>query len=143
MIDIHTPQPGGRYTSAVRANGLIFTAGMTPRAHGKLIMTGKIGNDMPLEDAKEAVLQAASNCFEAAKSVLSEGEKIDRAVQMIFMVNAEPDYLYHSKLADYASEFFAERLGEDALPARAAIGLGSLPNNAPLEIVMVFSCTKE
>ena len=139
MINIHTPVPSGKYTPAVKVNGLIFTAGMTPRNNGKLILTGKVTMAQPIEFYKEAVQQAVSNCYMAAKSALAENEKIDRAVEMTVMLNAEPDYLYHSKVADFASEYLSELLGEKGICARAAIGLGSLPGEAPLEIQMIFS----
>jgi len=36
------PIPQGKYKPAVRHGGLIFTAGMTPRKNGVLLMSGKI-----------------------------------------------------------------------------------------------------
>ena len=44
------PIPQGKYKPAVRHGGLIFTAGMTPRKNGVLLMSGKITPDRPLED---------------------------------------------------------------------------------------------
>ena len=39
------PIPQGKYKPAVRHGGLIFTAGMTPRKNGVLLMSGKITPD--------------------------------------------------------------------------------------------------
>lgn len=41
------PIPQGKYKPAVRHGGLIFTAGMTPRKNGVLLMSGKITPDHP------------------------------------------------------------------------------------------------
>ena len=41
--------PQGKYIPAKRYGNLVFTAGMTPRNNGVLIMEGKIDNNEPLE----------------------------------------------------------------------------------------------
>ena len=70
------PIPQGKYKPAVRHGDLIFTAGMTPRKNGVLLMSGKITPDRPLDDYREAVIQAASNALTAAQNTLKEGERI-------------------------------------------------------------------
>ena len=40
--------PQGKYCLAKRYGNLIYTAGMTPRQNGKLILTEKISTDKPL-----------------------------------------------------------------------------------------------
>lgn len=41
------PIPQGKYKPAVRHGDLIFTAGMTPRKNGVLLMSGKITRTVP------------------------------------------------------------------------------------------------
>ena len=67
------PIPQGNYRPAVRYGDLIFTAGMTPRKDGILIQTGQVSPDRPLEDYRQAVLQAAANALTAARNLLEEG----------------------------------------------------------------------
>ena len=43
----------------------------------------------------------------------------------------------HSKIADFASEYLCEELGEAGIAARAAIGIASLPGEAPAEVQIV------
>ena len=119
---------------AVRAGQLIMTAGMTSRKDGVLIYTGKVQADKPLEEYKEAVIQAAANALTAAKNQLQEGEKIGRVLQMIVYVNAAEGFVDHTKLADFASEYLTEQLGDAGVCARCALGMASLPKNAPVEI---------
>ena len=78
------PIPQGKYKPAVRYGNLIFTAGMTPRKDGVLLMSGKISPDRPLDEYRDAVIQAASNALTAAQNTLGEGEKI---VQILFFFN--------------------------------------------------------
>ena len=128
------PVPKGKYLPAVRAGKLIMTAGMTSRKDGVLIYTGKVQADKPLEEYKEAVIQAAANALTAAKNQLQEGEKIGRVLQMIVYVNAAEGFVDHTKLADFASEYLTEQLGDAGVCARCALGMASLPKNAPVEI---------
>ncbi len=131
------PIPQGKYKPAVRYGNLIFTAGMTPRRDGVLIMSGKITPDRPLDDYREAVIQATSNALAAAQNTLKEGEKIVQILSLTVYLNAAPDYMTHAKIGDIASEWLYEQLGEAGIGARAAIGMGTLPGNAPVEVQLV------
>ena len=122
------PIPQGKYKPAVRHGGLIFTAGMTPRKNGVLLMSGKITPDRPLEDYREAVIQAAFNALTAARNTLKEGERIVQILSLTVYLNASPDI---------ASNWLYEQLGEAGVGPRAAIGVATLPGNAPVEIQLV------
>ena len=131
------PIPQGKYKPAVRHGGLIFTAGMTPRKNGVLLMSGKITPDRPLEDYREAVIQAASNALTAARNTLKEGERIVQILSLTVYLNASPDYTTHAKVGDIASNWLYVQLGEAGVGPRAAIGVATLPGNAPVEIQLV------
>ena len=131
------PIPQGKYKPAVRHGDLIFTAGMTPRKNGVLLMSGKITPDRPLDDYREAVIQAASNALTAAQNTLKEGERIVQILSLTGYLNASPDYTTHAKVGDIASNWLYEQLGEAVIGPRAAIGLATLPGNAPVEIQLV------
>ena len=99
------PIPQGKYKPAVRHGDLIFTAGMTPRKNGVLLMSGKITPDRPLDDYREAVIQAASNALTAAQNTLKEGERIVQILSLTVYLNASPDYTTHAKVGDIASNW--------------------------------------
>ena len=128
------PIPQGKYVPATRHGDLIFTAGMTPRKDGVLQFTGKVKAEEPLESYKEAVRIAAGNALTAARNTLTDGEKIVRVLSFWVYINAEEGFVSHAKLADFGSDYLTEELGEAGSAARAAIGLGTLPGNAPVEV---------
>ena len=116
MIDREiNPNPiaQGRYVPATRTDNMIFTAGMTPRKNGILIKSGKIKLSESLEDYKEAVIQATTNAITAARNVLVEGEELSRVLSFSVYVNAEEGFTSQSKIADFASEFLYEELGQN------------------------------
>lgn len=142
MMKEANPIPQGKYVPANRFENLIFTAGMTPRNNGVLIKTGKIAISDPIEDYREAVRQAAKNALTAARNKLEEGEHIARILLITVYVNAEEGYSTQAKIADHASEYFCEELGEAGIGSRAAVGVASLPGNAPVEISIICAVGK-
>lgn len=135
------PIPQGKYVPATRCNNIVFTAGMTPRKNGVLLFTGKVKTEEPIETYRDAVRQATFNALTAASNLLKENEHIEKVLSLCVFINAEENYTSHARLADYASEYLYEELGESGIGCRAAVGMGSLPGNAPVEvqlIVMVF-----
>lgn len=131
------PIPQGKYAPASRFGNLIYTAGMTPRKNGKLIQSGKVSATEPDSTYKEAVRQAVANALTAAQNKLSEQEKLEQILSLTVYVNAEEGYTAHSKLADFASEYLYENLGNTGIGSRAAIGVASLPGDAPVEIQLI------
>lgn len=137
------PIPQGTYVPAKRVGNLIFTAGMTPRENGVLIQSGKIKSDFVIENVKPAIRLAATNTLSAATNLLAENEKIESVISMTVYINAEENFELHTSIADIASEYYVEILGEAGIGSRAAIGVASLPGNAPIEIQLVVSVTEE
>ncbi|MBR2098580.1 MAG: RidA family protein [Firmicutes bacterium] len=131
------PIPQGKYVPATRFGNIIVTAGMTPRKNGQLIQTGRVEKDAPLENYKDAVRQAADNALTAASNQLEEGERIARVMSMTVYINAEEGFTAHAKLADFASDFLNEVLGDASPMARVSVGVATLPGNAPVEIQLM------
>ena len=135
--NIEQPIPQGKYLPAVRHADLIFTSGMTPRKAGKLMYSGKIRATDPIESHREAVRLATSNALVAAQACLKEGEKRAVILQLNIFLNAEQGFTAHAKIADYASEVLMEHLGTDSIGSRAAVGVATLPSEAPVEVTLI------
>lgn len=137
------PIPQGRYLPATRFGNLIYTAGMTPRKNGQLIQTGKVSASKPIHEYKEAVVQAVSNALTAALNALNEQEQLEQILSLTVYINAEEGYKDHPKLADFASDYLYEKLGDKGIGSRAAIGVASLPGDAPVEIQLIAAVTSK
>ena len=131
------PIPQGKYLPAVRHGDLIYTSGMTPRKAGNLIYSGKIRVADSIESHREAVRLATLNALTAAQACLNENEKIALILQLSVFLNAEVEFMAHPKVADFASELLIEKLGANCIGSRVAIGVASLPSNAPVEITII------
>lgn len=133
----NNPIPQGKYVPASRSGNLIYTAGMTPRDNGVLIQKGKIITDQPADTYKAAVRQSVANALTAARNLLAEGEQFEQIISLTVYLNAEETFEAHATLADFASEYLYEQLGNAGIGSRAAIGVASLPGNAPVEIQLI------
>lgn len=133
----NNPIPQGNYRPAIRYQQFVYTAGMTPRKEGKLVLSGKISTDEPIETYRAAIEQAASNVLAAVENTLEAGEHIAQVLSMTVYVNGGAEYTEHSKIGDIATAYLVKQLGDIAIGARAVVGCASLPGNAPLEIQMV------
>jgi len=139
MSPAAAPPSQGRYVPARRHGRLIFTAGMTPRQNGVLTAIGPVALSAPLDTYRDAVVLACSNALAAARSVLAPGEHLSAVLSLTVYVTAEPGFVAHSQIADFASAYLATELGEAGVASRAAIGVASLPGNAPVEIQLIAS----
>ena len=136
------PIPQGNYVPASRSGNLVFSAGMTPRNNGVLILSGKISSVDPIDTYKAAVRQATKNALTAVRNTLSDEEKIEKIITLTVYINAEDSFQSHSQLADFASDYLYDELGDAGSGSRTAIGVASLPGNAPVEIQLIASINR-
>ena len=136
------PVPQGDYRPAARHGDLIFSSGMTPRRGGVLVHKGRMRAADLVEAHQDAVVLATLNALTAVQGCLAEGERIAVVVQLTVFLNSEPEFSAHSKVADFASATLIAQLGPDCIGSRAAIGVASLPAEAPVEITIVASVVR-
>lgn len=132
------PAPLGSYVPFVRTGNLLFLSGILPLREGSLTITGTVGAEVSVEEAQAAARQVAVNALALVKSALGDLGRISRCVKLNGYVASAPGFVEQPKVLNGASELLAEVLGEAGRHARAAVGVASLPLNAPLEIDFVF-----
>ncbi len=139
----NTLVPQGKYIPASRYGNLIYTSGMTPRYNGVLMFKGKIEDSEPIGSYREAVRLAVSNALTAARNSLAEDELLEKIVTLTVYIAAEERFQAHSQIADFASEYLYEKIGKQGIGSRMAIGVASLPGNAPVEIQLIVAVSSK
>ncbi|HJD37315.1 MAG TPA: RidA family protein [Candidatus Blautia ornithocaccae] len=133
------PKAAGAYVPAVRTEGgLLFVSGQTAIVDDKQKYVGIVGKDISLEEAYDAARIAALRLLAEVKYAIGDLDRVERIVKVNGYVNAMPGFEQHPKVINGASEFLEEVFGEKGKHARAAIGAGSLPDNAPVEVEMII-----
>jgi enamine deaminase RidA (YjgF/YER057c/UK114 family) len=132
------PKPVGVYKPIVIVGNLAYLSGHGPMRPDTSLIMGKVGGDLSLEEGKLAARQVGLSLLATIKATFGTFNKVKRVVKVLGMVNGTPDFLYHPKVINGASELFASVWGADeGVGARSAVGMGSLPDNIAVEIEMI------
>ena len=132
------PGPFGAYVPARRVGNLVFVAGQLPMKDGKLVASGQVPSRCSVEDAKAAARQCVVNAVAAVRTVEPDLGRVAGVVRVGVFVNSDPAFTEQPKVANGASEFLIEPLGDAGKHARAAVGVSALPLDAAVEVEFVF-----
>jgi enamine deaminase RidA (YjgF/YER057c/UK114 family) len=131
------PAPAANYVNVVRTGNLLFLAGKGPtKPDGKLV-TGKIGEDLSIEQGYEAARLTALAQLAVLKSELGDLSKVKRIVKVLGMVNCTPYFIDQPKVMNGYSDLMVEVFGDKGKHARSAVGMCSLPFNIAVEVEMI------
>lgn len=132
-------KPVAVYVPAVITGNLLFTAGHIPRSMTGELVTGRVGDDLTLEEGAEAARLVGLQLLSTVRGTLGSLDRVVRLVKVLGMVNCTPDFTQQSQVVNGFSELMVNIFGEQAgKAARSAVGMGSLPLNVPIEIEAIF-----
>jgi len=133
------PTPIGVYIPLLIDGKHCYVSGHGPLLSDKTLMRGRVGQDMNAEQGKLAARQVGLAILATLKSHLGSLNKVKRVIKVLGMVNADPSFEKHPYIINGCSELFAEVWGkENGIGVRSAVGMGSLPDNIPVEIEATF-----
>ena len=137
-IELPEPRsPVANFVPCTRVGQTVYVSGQITAWNGDYLHIGKVGRDVPLEEAKDAARVCALNVISQLKNFLGDLDKVQRIAMVQGFVNAVPEFEEHPKVINGASEVFIEVFGEAGKHARFAIGVGSLPFNVAVEIAAI------
>lgn len=133
------PQPLGIYKPFLIDGKYLYLSGHGPVQEDKSLIIGRIGVDMDIEQGKLAARQVGLTMLSTIVTNLGSLDRVKRVIKVLGMVNCSEDFLRHPYVINGASELFASVWGqENGIGVRSAVGMGSLPDNIPVEIEAVF-----
>jgi enamine deaminase RidA (YjgF/YER057c/UK114 family) len=130
------PTPVASYVPVRVSGNLAFVSGMVPLEEGRPIVTGRVGEDVSVEEGAAA----ARRCALQALAALDEAVGLDRVrgiAKVTAFVAAADGFTDQPKVANGASDLFVEVFGEAGKHARAAVSSPSLPLGVPVEVEAV------
>lgn len=130
--------PAANYLATSISGNHLYVSGQLPLRNGALVHTGLLGHDLGVEEGREAARWCAINILAQAAGALGDLQKVKRIVKITVFVASVPDFVEQHLVANGASDFLAEILGEAGRHARAAVGTPALPLNAPVEIEAII-----
>jgi len=133
------PTPLGVYKPILITGSFVYVSGHGTVKDDKSLIIGRIGKDLSPDEGKLAARQVGLAILATLKENLGSLSRIRRVIKVFGMVNCTPDFERHPFIINGCSELFAEVWGqENGIGVRSAVGMGSLPDNIPVEIEAVF-----
>ena len=133
------PKPLGVYKPFLIVGDFVYVSGHGTVQNDGTLIIGKVGSDLDADQGKSAAQQVGLAILATLKKNLGSLNKIKRVIKVLGMVNAVTGFEKHPFVINGCSELFAKVWGEDnGVGVRSAVGVGSLPDNIPVEIEAVF-----
>lgn len=131
------PKPVANYVPVVRVGDVLFLSGVLPSRDGQLIMTGKLGQHLTIEQGMEAARVSALNALAIVKSEVGSLDRVKRIVKMVGHIASAPGFTDQPQVLNGASDLLVQVFGEAGKHARVAVGAAELPRQAPVEIELI------
>ncbi len=137
-IKLREPAPPvANYVNAVRSGNLVFMAGKGPTDTNGNLVSGKVGEDLSIEQGYDAAILVAEAQLSALKAEVGDLNKVVRIVKVLGMVNCTSDFENQPEVINGFSDTMVKAFGDRGKHARAAVGMGSLPRNIAVEVEMI------
>jgi len=139
-LGVELPEPPSAlasYVPVVVSSSLAFVAGQVPLSEGRLIWTGKLGQDVDVATGAEAARRCALQALAALRAELGTLDRVRRIVKVTVWVASAEGFTDQSNVANGASDLLVEVFGDAGRHARAAVGAPELPMGAPVEVELV------
>lgn len=130
--------PAFQYVPVTIHERLAFVSGQLPR-QGESLVTGKVGGDVDLEQAREAARLCILQALACLNQVLGSLDRVEKILKVTGFVASAPGFNQQPRVIDAASELLVQVFGESGRHARSAIGVAELPRNACVEIEIIVA----
>nr|WP_231704895.1 RidA family protein [Arthrobacter gengyunqii] len=129
--------PVAAYVPAVVTGNYVYTSGQLPFVSGVLPAAGKVGAEVPAEDAAGYAATCAVNALAAIKAQIGDLDRISRIVKVVGFVASDPSFTGQPAVINGASELLGKVFGEAGAHARSAVGVAVLPLDSPVEVEVI------
>lgn len=132
------PTPMGAYVESSDAGSLLFLSGMLPVIDRKLVISGRLGDNLSVQQGQEAARVASLNALAVAKHHLGDLDRLRKLLKLTVLIATTEQFVDHAAVADGASNLFVGIFGPDAGHVRLVHGTQSLPVGASVIVDVIF-----
>jgi enamine deaminase RidA (YjgF/YER057c/UK114 family) len=125
--------PAGSYLACVVDGSLVHVGGHGPIS-GDIMVCGKVGADLTLDEAREAARMTGLSILATLNAELGDLDQIERFVKVFGMVNCAPGFNQTPAVINGCSDLLVEIFGEAGRHTRSAVGMAELPFDIAVEI---------
>jgi len=129
--------PTFQYVAVVRHRDIAYVSGQIPRSGNQVLMTGKLGAEVTLEQGQRAAEACILQALAQLKAELGDLDRVERVLKVTGFVASAPGFTQQPQVVDAASSLLVEAFGEAGRHARSAIGVAELPRGVPVEVELI------
>jgi enamine deaminase RidA (YjgF/YER057c/UK114 family) len=134
-LTLHGPHPPHDPLDAVVVHdGVARTSGQLPRIGGVLTCLGRLGDDVTVEEGREAAAVCALNALAVLEAALGSLDRVERVLTVTGYVASAADFHEQPAVVDGASRVLFDVFGEAGRHTRSAVGVAALPKGGAVEI---------
>lgn len=127
--------PVANYVPFVITGNLVSISGQVPMKDGAIMLTGKVGAEVSLEEATAAARVCAIQIIAQLKAACGgDLGRVKRIVRLGGFVNCIEGFGDQPEVINGASDLMVEVFGDAGKHSRAAVGVNALPRNVPVEV---------
>ena len=128
--------PAGNYVGCFVDGDVVYVGGHGP-VNGDVIVRGKVGSDLTLEEGRQAARMAALSMLATLDAELGSLDRVDAVMKVYGMVNVAPGFNRTPAVIDGCSDLLVEVFGDAGRHTRTAIGVAELPFDIAVETEMI------
>ncbi len=133
------PKAIGLYRPLMVVDHLAYTSGHGPLRSDKTLITGRIGDQLTVEQGYAAARQTGLATLATLISELGSLNRVQRLVKTFGLVHATSEFTDHPAVINGFSELMRDVFGDEhGIAARSAVGAVSLPAGMSVEVEAVF-----
>ena len=133
------PAPKGSYAPAVNDGYRVYVSGQIVTGPAGVESPGRVGQEVDLVTAQR--LAATATLQGLAAGAAAAGGSIDRirrVLRAVVYVAAGDGFHRAHEVANGATDLLDQIFGPERRPARVALGVATLPLNAPVEVELLL-----
>ena len=127
-------QPPGNFELVTLHGGLAYIAGHGPFDGSRLLMAGRVGDDLTLEQGYEAARLTALSILATLQRELGDLDRVTRWIRAVGYVHCAPGFGQNAAVTNGFSDLIVELWGDAGRHARSSPGQGPSPLNVPVII---------
>ena len=129
------PSPLANYVPYKVSDNTVYVSGQGPVIDGKIIYSGKVGNEISQEEGVKAAELCCINIIAALKSSINgDWNRLETFLKLGGFVNCDNDFSDQPKIINGASDLLVNIFGDKGRHSRFAVGSNALPLNISVEI---------
>lgn len=132
------PKPGN-YDLILIRDGIAYLSGQVSRSPDGDTISGYLGKDADIEEAREAVRVATLRALSVLQDKLGTLDRVERVLTLRGFISAKPDFTRHPEVLDAASEILHATFAERGKHVRTALGVSSIPGGGLAELELVVA----